>query len=234
MRNLKVCILALFAVFAVTAVTAATASALPEVHSKGGVTATGSATGASVAALSTALSAPITAGKVSLELSCAELTSLCPYTAVFTGSQLEGKTCSTAGAKEAGEIAVTKNEVHLVWPTTLTPLTIGGDFLVAKFTITCTKGEESLKVTVEGEAIGKIEGNGKELKSDEEITSFLGNLKCTKPNNGKQEVKEYFEDAGKLKKGILTANLGLGPETGCEEVTKPVEIKASKAANFLF
>jgi hypothetical protein len=232
MRRLKVCLLASFAILAFAAVMAATASALPQIHEGLGegfpISAEGSAKGANIAQLSTALSAPITSSEVKLSVEAKELGSLFPYTATFTGAEIEGKTCSTAG-DAAGTILVTKNELHLVW-TSLSPLALAADFLVAKFTITCVKGTESLKITVEGQALGKIEG----VKDMEDFTSFTGNLKCTKPGNGKQEVKEYFNDEEKLVKGVLTANLGLGPETGCEEVKEPVTIKSAKMFQFLF
>jgi hypothetical protein len=232
MRKLKVCILALFAVFALAAVTAGTASALPEQHLLSGesypVTAETTAEGAGVASLSTALSAPITASKVNLKIECSALGSLCPYEATFTGSEIEGKKCST-GTEPEGTIKVQKNELHLV-SSSLSPLNLVGDFLVAKFTIICKKGAEELKVTVEGQALGKIEN----VTSGTDVTEFTGNLKCTKAGNGKQEVKEFFNDEGKATKAVLTANLGLGPETGCEEVTKTVQIKSSKMINFLF
>jgi hypothetical protein len=232
MRQLKVCIAALFAVLAVAAMATASASALPQIHLLSGdafpVTAETKAEGAGVASLSTALSAPITSNKVKLNIECKELGSLCPYTAEFTGAEIEGKKCSTSG-DAAGTILVTKNELHFVW-TNLTTLDLNALFLVASLTIVCGEAPNTLTITVSGSVIGKIEG----VKDMTDVTTFNGNLKCTKPGNGKQEVKEYFNDEGKLVKGILTANLGLGPETGCEEVSKVVAIVPNKMVEFLF
>jgi hypothetical protein len=208
------------------------ASALPELHTSLGeafpVELEGVAKGENVIAFSTALSSPFTTEEVKLLLKCEKLGSLCPYDEHLVNAKFEGKTCSTTGDAE-GVILIAKNEVHFV-STSTAPLDLNGDFLVAKFTIACVKGAEKLNVTVEGEAIGRIEG----VKDMEQVKSFKLNLKCTKANNGKQEVKKYLNDEGKLVKGILKLNLGLGAETACEEIKVPTTVNSAKMVEFLF
>lgn len=70
------------------------------------------------------------------------------------------------------------------------------------------KGIQELIPTIEGQAIGKIEG----ITSGTDTTSFTLNLKCTKAGNGKQEVKEYFNDEGELIKGYSPQMSALVPK----------------------
>lgn len=210
----------------------ATASALPEQHVELGeaypVKGEGTLKGASVMTLSTPILAPVSASEAKLLIECTKLGSLCPYDKHFTGAEFGGKKCHTAGDAD-GVILVTKNEVHLVSTSTV-PLDLVGDFLVAKYTIICVKGTDELKITDEGEVLAKIEG----VTSGLETTSATVNQKCTKPSNGKQEVKEYLNGEGKLVKGVLKANLGLGNETACEELKDPLALSFDKMISFLF
>jgi hypothetical protein len=232
MRRLAISVPTALALLALGLGLSATASALPQIHLLEGesfpVAAEGGAEGVNIAHLSTALSAPITTSKVRFSFECKELGSLCPYTVAFSGAEIEGKHCQTKGDSE-GTLLIAGNEAHLVW-LALEPLALGVDFLVKKTTETCVKGAEELSLTFEGQMIAKLEG----VTSGTDATSFTLNLKCTKPNNGKQEVKEYFNDEGKLVKGVLTVNLGLGQETACEEVRETFKILTNKMVSFLF
>lgn len=128
-------------------------------------------------------------------------------------------------------ILIPNNEAHFV-STSESPLDLNVDFLVAKRTITCENGEEKLKVSIEGQAIGKIEGV-KDM-ADPESNAFIMNLKCTAKNNGKQEVKEFLGDKGEKISGILSLNLGLGSEHACLEVKAVMTVSANKMIQFLF
>jgi hypothetical protein len=218
------------AVLALSWALTATASALPEIHVSSGelFPVTGEGVVFLGGGLSTALSAPITFATAVLRFECGALGSLCPYTLELNGSELEGKKCGTSGGAFS-TILIASNELHFV-SSSLKPLDLDADLLVAKFTITCVKGAEELKITVEGQAIGKIEG----VTSGVGTSLFSINLKCTKKNNGQQEVKEFFNDEGKAIKGVLKANLGLGPETACLEIRQAIQLTPNKMVVFLF
>jgi hypothetical protein len=232
-KRLAICISAALVLLGLGSELTAPASALPDQHVVSGsypFTGEGVAKGENVVSLSTALSAPLTASEIKLSLECKELGSLCPYNAHLTGARFEGKTCHTAGDAE-GTILVTGNEAHLVWLRLSIEgeLLSGLDFLMAKLTVTCVKGAESLKITIEGQLLGKLEGP----QSNEATSAFTIDAKCTNTNNGKQGFKEYFNDEGMKVKGTLKANLGLGPETACGEISTPVSFQMTQCLTFL-
>jgi hypothetical protein len=70
------------------------------------------------------------------------------------------------------------------------------------------------------------------VTSGTDVESYGLVLKCT--GKGKQELKNYLNDAGESVKGILTANFGLGFETACENVTGELIVKSNKMLDFLF
>jgi hypothetical protein len=222
-----------FVAFALgSGLTVSASAALPEIHMELGesfpLAAEGVAKGEGAASLSTALAMPIIATEAKLLLVCEKLGSSCPYSIHLQGAKFEGKECSTAG-DNASVILIAKNEIHFV-STSFFSLDLDGDFLIGLQTVTCTKGAELLKITIEGDTVGRIEG----VKDMEQVKTFILRLKCTKPNNGKQEIKEYLNDEGKLVKGTLRMNLGLGNETGCEEIKEPLTVTAFKMFAFLF
>jgi hypothetical protein len=231
MQRLKMLGVAVLAIFALAAVAVSSASALPTVtalpgETTGNIVATGSATGKDIAELSTALSAPITSEKVNLETSIASGASKGTYVATFTKASFEGKECNTAG--DADGVILVTGEVHLVdgLPGTVP----AAAFLIAgTLEILCGPlGKPSLTIKITGGTIGKLLG----IINGTEITGFKGELKCTKANNGKQELKELINGEGKAVKVILSANLGLGAESGCEEVKEAVALSLNKMATF--
>jgi hypothetical protein len=231
MRRLKMLSLAALAVFALAAVAVSSASALalPTVtalpgETTGNIIATTSATGANIAELSTALSAPIASEKVKLETSFASGASEGTYTASFTNAEFEGTKCNTSGDPD-GVILISGFDHLTITPGPIPTIT----FLVSgTLVIECgplTHPTISIKIT--GGTIGKLS-----VTNGSEVTSFKGALKCTKANNGKQELKEIFNDEGKAVKVILSANLGLGAESGCEEVKEELTLSLNKMATF--
>jgi hypothetical protein len=232
MQRLKMLGLAVLAVFALAAVAVSSASALPTVtalpgETTGNIIATTSATGENIAELSTALSAPITSEKVKLEVSIPSGASLGPYVANFSGATFEKQQCNTAG--DADGVILVSGEAHLVDAVLGAGTTPAVSFLIpGTLEILCGPlGKPTLTIKITGGTLGKIG-----VKNNEEITSFKGALKCTKANNGKQELKELINDEGAKVKSILSANLGLGAESGCEEVKEEVTLGLNKMATF--
>jgi hypothetical protein len=232
MQRLKMLGLTMLVVFALAAVAVSSASALPTVtalpgETAGNIIATTSATGANIAELSTALSAPITSEKVKLETSFASGASLGTYVADFFGVTFEKQQCNTPG--DADGVVLASGEAHLVVAVlgaSLVPAILLD--LPGTLEIDCGPlGKPTLTIKITGGTLGKIS-----VKNGEEITSFKGALKCTKANNGKQELKEFINDEGAKVKRILSANLGLGAESGCEEVKEEVTLALNKMATF--
>jgi hypothetical protein len=214
--------------------TTATANALPEIAvlpgETGSVTAEGTVMGENVNRLSTALSAVIKAVKVHISI-VINIGGAITVTGRYESTTFEGQLCNTPG--DADGVALVSAEGHFVWVRTGAE---GGLALAGLFTIPGTLSLEcgpltkpTLTVKVTGSVLGLIE-----TTSGSEVTSFKMNMKCTKPNNGKQEWKEYFNDEGKKVKGVLSANLGLGAETACEELEEPMTMVASKMLTFVF
>jgi hypothetical protein len=230
MKRLRMLGLTILVVSALTAVvgsawaTLPTISALPG-ETAGKITATGSATGASIAGLSTALLPPIPAEKVELEASFESGGSTGTYLAKFDAVEFEGEKCNTPGDPDG--VMLVPGVAHLVDSSGSVP---AAAFLIAStILMECgplAKPTETLKIT--GGVIGKLVGTS----NGTELTSFKLNLKCTKAGNGKQEVKELLNAEGKGVKVILSANLGLGAESGCEEVKEEVTLSLNKMATF--
>lgn len=227
MQRLKMLGLAVLAVFALAAVMVSSASALPTVTGeKGGtVTATGSATGENIAELSTALSAPITSEKVKLETSFASGESAGTYDAMFTNALFELLKCNTPGDEDG--VILVPGTVHLV--------DAPGSVKAAAFLISGTLliecgplGKPTLTIKITGGTIGALLG----IVNGTPVTKFKGELKCTKPNNGKQALKELINGEGKAVKVILSANLGLGAESACEEVKEAVTLELNQSSTF--
>jgi hypothetical protein len=223
---LAVCALAAVAVSSASAFTLPTVTALPG-ETTGNIIATTAATGANIAELSTALSAPITSEKINLEASFASGAEKGSYTATFTNAEFEGQKCNTPG--DADGVILVPGTVHLVDSGTIpaAAFLLTGTLLIECGPLT----KPTLLVKITGGAIGKLT-----VTNGSEVTSFKGALKCTKANNGKQELKELVSGEKEEKKVntkvILSANLGLGAESGCEEVKEEVTLSLNKMATF--
>jgi hypothetical protein len=230
MQRLKMLGLAVFVVFVVAAVAVSSASALPTVsalpgETAGSIVAAGSATGANIAELSTALSAPITSEKVTLETSFASGASAGTYVAKFSGVGFESQQCNTPG--DADGVILVPGADHLT--DSPGPLMTIVFLISGTITIECGPlGKPSVVIKVTGGTIARLLG----IVNGASVTSFKANLKCTKANNGKQEVKEFINDEGKAVKAILSANLGLGAESACEEVKEEIPLSLNKMATF--
>jgi hypothetical protein len=232
MKRLKPLGLTALSVLALSAVAVGSASAaLPTVsalpgEAMGKIVATGSATGTSIAGLSTALLPPIPAEKVELEASFESGASKGTYEAKFVAVEFEGEQCNTPGDPDG--VMLVPGVVHLVDSSGSVP---AAAFLIASTVLMecgpLAKPMEVLKIT--GGVIGKLVG----ISNGTELTSFKLNLKCTKAGNGKQEVKELINGEGKAVKVVLSANLGLGAESGCEEVKEEVTLNFNKMATFM-
>jgi hypothetical protein len=241
MRRPKMFALALGALFAMASTMASGASALPEIHllekEAFPVTASGSLTvkGGVASNVSTALSKGLNAETVNVNLTFTELGSLGTYVATLLNVKepTSGLLCTNvAGGFATGKVVI-EGPIHFVYLAPLTPLKLGASLLLEPvLKITCGKAEkeEKLIVTVEADALAAIEG----VENMVDVTSFKGNLKCTKPGNGKQEFKEYFNDKEEIVKLTVLVNIGLGKEAGCDEENQPVPITPSKMINFLF
>jgi hypothetical protein len=229
MQRLKMLGLAALVVFAVAAVAVSSASALPAVsalagETTGSIIAAGSATGANIAELSTALSAPITREKFQLETSFASGASKGTYVEKTSGAVFEKQQCNTPGDAEG--VILLSGEADLVDAVGGIPAVL----LVIPGTLEILCGplaKPTLTLKTTGGVIGKIN-----VTDGTEITSFKGALKCTKANNGKQELKELINGEGKAVKMILSMNLGEGAESACEEVKEEVTLGLNKMATF--
>ncbi|HEX3910428.1 MAG TPA: hypothetical protein VHW67_06990 [Solirubrobacteraceae bacterium] len=230
MKQIKILGLALVAMFALTsAVMATTAMAveLPDVHialgEKFPVTAEGEITGAKVAKLETGLKEAITAEKVTGKLEVTALSSLGPLVLVFTGTKLGANDC--LGEGDPAETITVKGEWHLLDKVIAGKLTLLIMVLFTDLKITCLK----IKITVKAPAITQVT----KVADMVQTTEFGAQPKCV--GAGKQEVTEYENDEGKLlTKQLLSANLGLGNESACEEFGKELVLKANKMIEFLF
>jgi opacity protein-like surface antigen len=233
MRRLKLMGLAIVAVFALAAIAVASASAaLPEVKTALGEAFPAVASGESGnATLSTALSSPITATGVKIKIEFSKASDEGTYTANFTGTTFEKEQCNTEGDADNTVLVSGKLNLVVALNAAKTGNQFAGAFTVpAGFNVKCGPlGKVKLTIPVEGIAIGAIE----EVTESKELTTFKGNLKCTKPSNGKQELKEFKNEAGTFEKQILKANLGLGNESGCEEVEKAVPLTSTKMIEFI-
>ena len=228
--RLKVILMAVLAVV-ITAVSVASASAaLPEIKSTFPVTAEGSATGTNIGELSTALSAPISSSKVSLSTTFTKAGDQGTYTASFTGAEFQKESCNTKGDADGTILISSTDNLVVALNEAKTANVFGTLFQVpSEFAIECGPlGKPTIKITVEGAAIGAIEG----VTEGTATSAFKGNLKCTKPNNGKQVQKEFKNEAGTFEKSILKANLGLGNESACEEVKEAVGLTTSHPVTF--
>lgn len=235
MRLLKQIGLALVAMFALAAVAVSSASAaLPLVSVTLGEAFPAVASAESgAAALSTALSSPITATSVKIKITfpATGTHDEGTYVADFEGALFEKEQCNTAG--DADGVILVEGKINLV--VALNAAKTGNQFAGAftvptGFEVLCGPlGKPKIKIPVTGIAIGAIEG----VEEGKDLTAFKGNLKCTKANNGKQELKEYKNEAGTFEKHILSANLGLGNETACEEVSNIVSFTSNKMIEFV-
>jgi hypothetical protein len=230
MRRLKTLGLAVLAVFALAAVAASSASALPTITALPGETgfnikATTSAKGINIAELSTVFSAPITSAEVSLAASFASGASEGTYTATFTNAEFEGQKCNTLG--DADGVILVPGTVDLVtgWPGKVPAgaFLVGGTLLIACGPL----AKPVLVMQITGGALGHLI-----VTNGSEITSFKGAFKCVHVNNGWQELKELTNELGGLIRAILTANLGLGNESACEEVKEEVTLSLGRMATF--
>jgi hypothetical protein len=234
MNRMKTLCMALFAVFALGAAFTATAAfaELPDVHVLSGETypVTGEGTlengGAIVAELETEIGEKLTATALKASAELKELSSLGPGTLKFNGvTEPKSKTlCHSTNTTVEGEVLFS-GEYHVV-NTSTSPLTAQILILFNELLVECNGGK--LKIKVRAPAIVKLE----KVTSGTDVTEYGLVANCVA--KAKQELKEYLNEEGKLTKGVLTANFGLGFETACERTTKELVLKSSKMIDFLF
>jgi hypothetical protein len=144
---------------------------------------------------------------VTLLLLTTELSALGTFNTDFTNvTTPEGKPCNSTG--DASKVVLVKGEFHLV-PINLSPLTLGILFLVSEFEIECEGG---LDLVVRGNVLGSVNGIGSE---GTELTGFGGVLEGSK---GKNNINEYYNDAGTKIKTALEAEAGAGFTASDENV----------------
>jgi hypothetical protein len=229
MRTLKIGLtltMALGALFLVSA-SPALALELPDVHVLSGETypASGAGEVTAEAALETEVGEKLsgTAVKISTELTV--LSALGSDTLTFLGvAEPKSKTtCNTAG-DAAGTVKV-HGEYHVV-DVKEAPLTAAMLLLFPELTLECNSGK--LKIKVRAPLLAKLE----KVTAGTDVTEYGLVARCS--GKGKQELKEYFNEEGKLTKGTLTSNFGLGFEGVCESVSKELVVKSTKMLDFLF
>jgi hypothetical protein len=232
MSRMKTLCTALFAVFALAAAftaTSAVAFELPDVHVLSGetypATASGSVenAGAVVAELETEIGERLTATKVTATAELTGLSSLGPGTLKFNGVKEAASKTACNGKGQAAEEVTFTGEYHVV----VTSTTLSGPAILILFPellVECNAGKTKIKV--KAPALIKLE----KVTSGTDVTKYGLVANCTA--KGKQELKEYVNDEGKLTKGVLSANFGLGFETACERATNP-EVKEVNAAKEL-
>jgi hypothetical protein len=210
-------------------VSPAPALELPDVHVLSGETypvrGEGKVEGTEVGELETELGEKLTSTTVKFELELLELSSLGPMTITLTGIvEPKSKTvCHTSG--DADGTVKLPSEYHVV-DTSTSPLTAALLILFKELVVECNSGK--LKLKVRSPSVVKLE----KVTSGADVASYGFVWKCT--GKGKQELKNYLNDAGGTVKGVLTANFGLGFETACENVTEELVVKSSKMVDFLF
>jgi hypothetical protein len=232
MTRMKTLCMALFAVFALAAAVSATSAMaleLPDVHVLSGESypalGEGKVEGTEVGVLETELGEKLTSSTVKAQAELLELSSLGPGTLTFTGVfEPKSKTsCHTSGDVE-GTVKL-PGEYHVV-DTSTSPLTAAILILFKELVVECNSGK--LKIKVRSPALVKLE----KVTSGTDVESYGLVSKCT--GKGKQELKNYLNDAGESVKGVLTANFGLGFETACENVKEELIVKSNKMIDFLF
>jgi hypothetical protein len=203
---------------------------LPDVHILSGETypalAEGKVEGTEVGKLETELGEKLTSNAVTISLEVRELSAAGPMTLTFTGVKYTTKktSCNTIGDPE-GVVKVAAG-YHLVYTSTA-PLAAGVLIVFSELPVECEKGKRD--VTVRSPVIIKLE----KATSGVDLMAFGLVAHCIK-GKGNQELKEYIYSEGKSVKAILTANVGLGFEPACQEVSKEVVMNTSKMLGFSF
>jgi hypothetical protein len=232
MTRMKTLCMALFAVFAMAAAFTATAAMaeLPDVHVLSGetypATGSGEVSGTEVGKLETEIGEKLTSSGVKVTANLTALSSLGPGTLTFTGV-VEPKTktsCNSTG--QAAGTVLLKGEYHVVDVST-SPLTADVLILFEELLVECNSGK--LKIKVKAPALVKLE----KVTSGTDVTSYGLVSKCS-TKKGHQELTEYLNEEGKLTKGALQANFGLGFESACEEVKEELIVTSNKMLDFLF
>jgi hypothetical protein len=232
MRLLKVGLIQLLLISALglaSAVPALAELTLPDVSVLSGDTypATGEGTveGAEVVKLETELGEKLTGSRATFKVEFTKLSSLGPATLTLVGIvEPRSKTfCHSLGEPE-GTLKI-EGEYHVV-DTSLSPLTVTHLFLFPEFLALCNGGK--LLVKVRGPVLIKLE----KVSSGVDITAYGLVIQCV--GKGKQELKEYFNDAAEKTKGAASANFGLGFEAACFNISKELVVKSSKMVDFVF
>jgi hypothetical protein len=231
MRFLKAGLVQLLLLGALGSASAAPALAeLPDVHVLSGeiypVRAEGRLEGPAAAALESEVGEKLTATKVVITAELLELSSLGPGLLEFFGVlETKSKTSCNSPAMLAGIVRIA-DEYHVVDTSEFPTLTAAVLVLFKEATIECNSGK--LKIKVRSPLIIKLE----KVTSGTDVTEYGLVAKCS--GKGKQELKEYLNEAGKSTKGALTANFGLGFEAACGSIEHELLVTSSKMLDFLF
>jgi hypothetical protein len=237
MRLLKVGLVQLLLISALSLASASPTLAelpLPDIHVLSGDTypTTGEGkievTSGVVAELETAIGEKLTAKSVTLKTELKELAALGPVTYTFTGVE-EPRSKTLCKLPEPAlpfdGILLFTGEFHVVYIKT-EPLTAAMLMLFGEQLIECNSGK--LKIKVKAPVIIKLE----KVTAGTDVSEYGLVANCMA--KGKQELREYFTDEGKLMKAILLANFGLGFEEACYRASKEMVVKSTKMIDFLF
>jgi hypothetical protein len=225
-KRLFVVLSPLMLVAATFTTAAAPAFDLPDMHVLSGdtypVTGENSLKGAEIVVLETELGEKIVAGEIERKLTLKELSSKGFLTIDLRKSiEPKGKVeCNTKGDAAGVILIVADFDLVVVSMFPLVPAIL---LLFPEQTFECGV----LKVKARAPVLFGLAKA--EAGLDTEEIGFV--LKCTP--KGKQELKQYLNDEGKLTNGILTMTFGLGFEAACTrsaELALPLE----KMLDFLF
>jgi hypothetical protein len=111
----------------------------------------------------------------------------------------------------------------------VTSATLSGPAVLILFPevlVTCNAGKTKIKV--KAPVLFKLT----RVSAGTDIREYGLIANCTA--HGKQELKESANDEGKLVKGILSANFGLGFETACERNSEELLMHFASMIDFLF
>jgi hypothetical protein len=234
MRRFSVFCLMVFAVLVVGAGMAVSASALPSIlllpGETGGSLLIKSITNTNEATLETELSNKINGKGVLLQLHFPNVNEpKGTYELLFTKVKFgttAGQTCNSVGDLPE-EVLLPKSTFHLVFDS-LTVLGVALLILVPQFKFICKTGATTtLLATTEGNQLVLVSPINKEVLTSENIG---GVSRCTA---GVPKDRFWWNDAGGKETASLTANVGLGVESACENVAGTVSSTVSKMAELM-
>jgi hypothetical protein len=152
----------------------------------------------------------LTGEGILLLLLTGEATSLGTFEALFLKVEESGTACHSKGDKE-GEV-LTGGSFHIVW-TSLSPLRLGELFLPGELEITCGK----VVTKVKGDVLSSLKLGSEKAEEETELTQIGGLLSGSK---GKQSIKFFYNDEGKVVEAKLLSSVSGGVFKETNEVVR--------------